>query len=188
MTATRLVCVGRSSGAFGLKGELRVFSYAEDPRLYTKAGQVFIGADPHNCEPFKVISHKPHGQRLLMQLEGLNSREDADLLKGQWLYLPVDILPPLADDEYYWHQAEGAKVYLTGGREIGVIQKVSNAGAHDLWHIKDQQGAEALFPMVPEFVLEMDMEAGRVVIQPPEGLFEAQGFMAGRDQPDDAED
>ena len=176
MTATGLVCIGRSSGAFGLKGELRVFSYAEDPRLYTRAGKVLIGAEPQTCRPYRVVSLRPHGQRLLLTLEGLSSREEADRLKGLWIYIEQDALPPPGDDEYYWHQAQGARVFHRDGWELGELIQVSNAGAHDLWLIRGAGGREALFPVVGQFLVELDLEARRIVVDPPQGLLSAQGF------------
>ena len=186
MVSSGLVCMGRSSGAFGLKGELRVFPYTEDPEALLISGQVLIGSDPKSVHPYEIKSIRVHGQRLLLTLKGIENREQADALKGAWVYLPAEVLPPIEEDEYYWHQAIGAKVLLENGEEIGRIKEVSNAGAHDLWLIADAEGKEALVPVIDEVVLEMELERGLVVIKPLEGLFEAQGFWP--DSEDEAPD
>lgn len=182
MAVSGLVCMGRSSGAFGLKGELRVFPYTEDPETLINAGQVLLGADPQNVKPYKLQSIKVHGQRLLFRLDGVENREQADKLKGAFVYIPADALPPPGEDEYYWHQVVGVRVLLQDGSEIGLIKEVSNAGAHDLWLVKGPQGKEALIPVIDEVVLEMDLAQGRVVIEPQEGLLEAQGFWPDPDE------
>ena len=187
MTASGLVCMGRFSGAFGLKGEIRVFPFTEDPETLLNAGEVLIGADPQSARTYEVESIRTHGQWLLFSLAGVDDREKADKLKGAWVYLPAGILPPPDEDEYYWHQAIGARVLLENGEEVGRIKDISNAGAHDLWLIADPDGKEALVPVTSEVVLEIALDRGEAVIRPLEGLFEAQGFWPDPDGGEDME-
>ena len=176
MSRPQLVLMGRAAGAFGVAGELKVFSHAEDPQVFSRAGTVYIGPNPETACAFTLQSQRSHGGRLLFRLKELKSREHAQALGGGWVYVDGSVLPPLADDEYYWFQIKGAQVETSGGRKLGKLSAVLDHGAHELWVVKGEEGREAILPVIDGLVQEMDLEKGRLVVEPPEGLLEAQGW------------
>lgn len=178
MDRPRLVLMGRAAGAFGLKGEVRVFSHAQDPEVFIRAGKILVGPNPESARPYTPLSIRPHGGRLLLRLKEINGREEAQRLAGAWVYVDRRALAPLEDGEYYWFQVKGAKVHTPEGRLLGRIQSVMDAGAHDLWVVVSPEGREAVLPVVEGVVLEMDIPGGEMIVQPPEGLLEAQGWPA----------
>lgn len=171
-----LVLMGRAAGAFGLKGEIKVTSFAEDPEVFLRAGEFYAGADAASARLYRLRSMRPHAGRLLFMVEGVASREQAAALGGAFVYLDAAVLRPPDEGEYYWHQARGAEVFLASGLRLGTIKGVMDGGGHDLWVVAGEQGREAVLPVVEGVVLSMDLAAGKVVVAPPEGLLEAQGW------------
>ncbi len=176
MDRPQLVLMGRAAGAFGVAGELKVFSHAEDPQVFLRAGTIYIGPNPEAARAFTLQSQRPHAGRLLFRLKELASRGDAKALGGLWVYVDSAALEPLDEGEYYWHQIKGAQVETTSGRKLGRLEAVLDHGAHELWVIKGDEGLEAVLPVVEGLIQEMDLSGGRLVVEPPEGLLEAQGW------------
>lgn len=176
MSRPQLVLMGRAAGAFGVAGELKVFSHAEDSRIFLRAGTVYMGPNPESARAYTLQSQRSHGGRLLFRIKELKSREDAQALGGQWVYVEAGALPPLPEDEYYWFQIKGARVETSAGFNLGRLEAVMDHGAHELWVIKGEKGREAILPVIEGLVKEMDIPGGRVVVDPPEGLLEAQGW------------
>lgn len=176
MPAQRLVTMGRSAGSFGLRGEVKISSFAEDHEVFARAGVVYLGAEPGVAKPYRLLGARRHGGRLLMTLEGVTTREDAAALGGAWLYLRREDLPPLADDEFYWFELIGARARTVQGQDLGHVFALTDNGAHDNLVLRGPGGKEAMIPLVEGVLVEMDLAAGMVVVDPPEGLLEAQGW------------
>ncbi len=171
-----LVLMGRASGAFGLKGEIKVFPHSRDPGVFLRAGRVYLGPNPEAAQVRAVRASRMHAGRLLLTLEGVGDRDAAAGLSGQWVYLESAELSPLAPDEYYWHQIKGCLVKTTQGVELGRVAEVSRPGAHDLLLVKAPDGKEALIPVVEGMVLSVDTAQGLVLVDLPPGLLDAQGW------------
>ncbi len=168
--------MGRVLGAFGLKGELRVFYYGEDPGLLIKAGTVWLGAEPQAAKPLQSVTVRHHKGRLLLQTQEVRERDGAQALAGQWLYVPQNALPQLPEDEFYWFELKGALVKDTSGRELGRVVGINNSGGQDLLEIKNGHGLTALIPMVKPILHTLDLEGAVVIVDLPLGLLEAQGW------------
>ena len=176
MRPPQLVLMGRASGAFGLKGELRVWSYAQDPQVFVHSGTIYVGPNQESVRPLTVLSMRSSGGRVLLRSRELKSREDAELLKGAAVYIEREALAPLEQGEYYWSDIKNAEVITKDGLKLGRIIKVQNAGAHDLWTVQDDKGREAVIPVIEGVVLEMDTPPRYITLDLPEGLLEAQGW------------
>ena len=162
--------MGTLTRAHGLKGELCVDWHADSPlrsmRLYLQAGA-------ETPRPVRVVHVRMHQGRPLALLEGVCDRTAAEGLRGARLLLPEDELPARPDDELYLYQLPGLEVALReSGRLIGHIDHVEFPGGQEVWAIHTAGGGELLFPAVAAFVSSVDVEAGRVVIDPPPGLLE----------------
>jgi 16S rRNA processing protein RimM len=116
------------------------------------------------------------GKRLLVTTSELTSREEAQSLGGAWIYLPRRVLPPPEEGEYYWFQLQGAEVSTVAGIRLGRVKALVDTGPYDLLVVADDQGREALIPVISQMVPVLDPEAGRVVVDLPEGLLESQGW------------
>ena len=170
MTAHALIHMGTLTRAHGLKGELCVEWHADSP-LRTASLYMQLGAE--TPRPVRVTAVRTHRGRPLALLEGVGDRTEAEKLRGARLLLPEDELPEKSGDELYLYQLPGLEAVLhESGRIIGHIDHVEFPGGQEVWAIRTAGGGEVLFPAVASFVVSVDVEKGRVVLDPPPGLLE----------------
>ena len=169
MSESRVI-VGAIAGAFGVKGEVRLKSFCADPAaiadytpLYSKDGRRFA----------TIVLTGAASNALTARIDGVATKEEADALKGTELYAERDQLPSLPDDEFYHADLIGLPVYDAGGQLLGKVKAVLNHGASDLLEIHSP-GAKStvLLPFTKAAVPTVDLSAGRIVADPPAGLFE----------------
>lgn len=168
MTDERIV-VGVIAGAFGVKGDVRLKSFCATPEdiaayvpLWSGDGRVFPGI---------TIAGQTKGA-LIARVEGISTKEEADALKGVELLAERDRLPSLPDDEFYHADLIGLPVHDSGGTLLGHVRAVQNHGASDLLEIHAPgQRTTVLLPFTRAAVPTVDLAAGRIVADPPEGLF-----------------
>jgi 16S rRNA processing protein RimM len=165
----RLV-VGRIGKAHGVKGEATIEVRTDDPDLRFAPGAVLL-TDPPERGPVTVRSGRVQGGRLVLSFEGVADRNAVEKLRNTMLVAEVDPDElPEDPDEYYDHQLEGLKVRSVDGVELGVVEQMLHGPAQDLFVIRRPDGGELLLPFIAEFVPEVDLEAGTVLADPPEGL------------------
>jgi 16S rRNA processing protein RimM len=164
--------VGRVGRPHGLLGEVSVEVRTDDPDTRFAAGTVLV-TDPAERGPLTVETSHWHSGRLLVAFAGVSDREGAEALRDTLLVVDSAELPALADpDEFYDHQIVGLRAVLPTGEMLGTVHEVVHAPAGDLLAIRRPDRAEALVPFVAEMVPTVDLAAGRVVVDPPEGLLE----------------
>lgn len=167
---SELVCVGAIAGSFGVKGEVRLKSFTAEAEAIADYAPLVT---EDGARSFTVTATRVIKNGLSVHLSGVSTKEEADALKGTQLYVPRDRLPTLPDDEYYHTDLVGLEVRDTGGTLLGTVKSVQNHGASDLLEI---QGPDlkntVLLPFTLAVVPTVDINAGRIVADPPEGLFE----------------
>lgn len=164
------VCVGAIAGAFGVSGEVRLKSFCTDPAAIATYGPL---TSEDGSGSWEVRLSRPVKNGLAARLSGVATKEGADALRGVRLYAPRDRLPDLPDDEYYHADLIGLAVVDTGGTLLGEVRAVLNHGAGDLLEIHGRGLAQpVLLPFTRSAVPTVDVAAGRIVADPPEGLFE----------------
>jgi len=135
-------------------------------RLYLQAGT-------ETPRPVRIAAVRRHKKCALALIEGVCDRAEAEKLRGAKLLLPEDELPATAEDAPYLYQLPGLEVVLReNGSSIGHIDHVECPGGQEIWAIYTAEGREVLFPVVDDFVVCVDLEEGRAVIDPPPGLLE----------------
>ena len=167
MTAER-VCVGALSGAFGVKGEVRLKSFCAEPEAIADYAPLFT-EDGTRSFDVKITRAIPNG--FAAHLSGVATREQAEALKGTRLYADRDRLPALPDDEFYHADLIGLQVLDAGGANLGNVIAIHNHGAGDLLEIRPDGGQSVLMPFTLEAVPTVDLAAGRIIADPPAGLF-----------------
>ncbi|MCB1396268.1 MAG: ribosome maturation factor RimM [Rhodobacter sp.] len=163
------VCVGAIAGAFGVHGEVRLKSFCAEPEAIASYAPLF---SEDGARSFKVKLGKPIPNGLSARLSGVTTREEAEALRGLRLYADRDRLPSLPDDEFYHADLIGLTVLDTGGTVLGRVSSVQNHGAGDLLEIQRPRKGNALLPFTVAMVPTVDLAAGRIIADPPEGLFE----------------
>jgi len=118
-----------------------------------------------------VQAARRHGERLVVRFEGIADRSDAESLRGAVLIVDRSALPPTADpEEFYDHQLVGLTVVLVNGGLVGVVADVLHGPGGDLLVVAREGAGDALVPFVHQIVPTVDLAAGRIVVDPPEGL------------------
>jgi len=166
---TDRVCVGAIAGAFGVHGDVRLKSFCVD-------AEALAGYGPLSSEDgkrhFVVTLTGRTKNGLTARLEGIGTREAAEALRGCRLYAPRDRLPALPDDEFYHADLIGLVVLDTGGAILGRVDAVYNHGATDLLDVRVPGWHEGvLLPFTRDAVPTVDVAGGKLVADPPEGLF-----------------
>ena len=116
----------------------------------------------------RVVEIRPAGQGLLVRLDGVVSREEAAALTNAELWIPRDCLPAPGEDEVYVEDLIGCEVVDVEGRPRGTVRASFWNGAQDVLTVEGPAGEELLLPAVPEFLVEVDLAARRVVVDPHE--------------------
>lgn len=167
MTQDEKIIVGAIGGAYGVRGEVRIKSFCaapEDIETYSPLTDA-AGTAYH----LSII--RPIKNGFAARIVEVTSKEDADALKGTDLFANRDQLPSLPADEFYHADLIGLDVVDTGGALLGRIKSVQNHGADDLLEVQ-KPGTSATFfvPFTRAAVPTVDLDAARVVADPPEGL------------------
>jgi 16S rRNA processing protein RimM len=163
------VVVGTIIKPHGIFGEVVVQTYTDSPDVFAPGAQLWLtapGFEPRLC---KVRSSRPHQQRLLLFLEGVESRTDAERLRKTDLCIEKEALIPLADDECYMYEIVDAAVTDPAGQPVGVVQAILETAAGHMLEIRTPSRV-FLLPFVAEFIQEVRRGPTRVVVKNFEGL------------------
>jgi 16S rRNA processing protein RimM len=162
------ICVGAITGAFGVAGEVRLKSFCADPTAIADYGPLYT---EDGSRSFVVKLTRPVAGGLGARVTGIKTKEEADALRGTELYVDRTRLPSLPDDEFYHSDLIGLQAVDTGGVMLGSVVAVHNHGAGDILEITGPGRKTALMlPFTLAAVPTVDLAAGRVVVDLPEGL------------------
>ncbi|SFJ37896.1 ribosome maturation factor RimM [Celeribacter neptunius] len=169
MSDTRII-VGAIAGAFGVQGEVRIKSFCADPEAIGTYSPL-TSEDGKTTYILGITRAIKNG--FAARIDGVETKEQADALKGETLYADRDALPSLPDDEFYHADLIGLTVLDTGGNTLGTVRNVLNHGAGDLLEVQAPGlSTTVLLPFTLVNVPTVDLTAGRIIADPPEGLFE----------------
>ena len=164
------VIVGAIAGAFGVRGEVRLKSFCAEAADIAAYGPL---TTEEGGRSFDVTLTRPVASGFAARLTGVMTKEAADGLRGQRLFAPRGALPSLPDDEFYPADLLGLSARDTGGAELGKIAAVLNHGAGDILELRGPAlKGSVLVPFTRAIVPTVDLASGRVIIDPPEGLFD----------------
>jgi 16S rRNA processing protein RimM len=110
-----------------------------------------------------------HQGVVILKLGGCDTRNDAETLRNQWLQIPAEEALPLEEGEFFYYQLVGLQVETAAGEVLGELQEILQTGANDVFVVRGP-GGELLLPDIPDVILDVDPEAGRIVVQIPAGL------------------
>ena len=173
----RLICVGVVTGARGLGGQVRIMSFTSDPADIAAYGTVF---DETRRRSFRIkVDGHSRGQ-VLAHMEGVRDRNAAEALKGVKLYVPRHALPEPEGEEFYHADLVGLVAELVGGGVLGTVMAIHDFGAGVMLEVEGPEIAGenrevGMVPFTRAAVPEVDMVAGRIIVDPPAGLLDAPG-------------
>ncbi len=158
-TRDGFVAVGFVRAPRGLRGELSVEPLTDFAERFQPGAAVWAAG-----VSYTVAGVRPHHNALLVQFEGIESREQAEPLRGLLLEVPDVTLTPLEQDRYYRFQIVGMDVVDTEGAPLGRIEEVLETGANDVYIVHDAE-SELLIPAIDSVIQDVDIDANRMVVR-----------------------
>jgi 16S rRNA processing protein RimM len=171
MTSCARVCLGQIGAAHGVRGEVRLRSFTSDPAAIADYGPL----ETEDGRVFEIETLRPAKDHFVVRLSGIRDRDAASALANTKLYVPRERLPETAEpDEFYHADLVGLAVIDRAGTKLGTVVAIHNFGAGDLIEVRaDTGGNTELVPFDTTHVPAVDIAAGKIVVDPPQGLFKA---------------
>jgi 16S rRNA processing protein RimM len=172
------ILVGAIAGAHGVRGEVRIKSFTANPRAIGRYGPV---EDETGARSFKLTVRGETKGLVIARLDGVADRNQAEALKGLRLYVPRAKLPRPKRGEWYVADLIGLSAQDASGTPLGRVKSVQNFGAGDVVELERTDGTTEFLPFTRAVVPEVDIEGGKVVINPPDEI-EAREEQADEDE------
>jgi 16S rRNA processing protein RimM len=160
------VVVGKITRAHGVHGEVAVLVLSEVPERFADGANLLL----EDGGKLTIASTRPDRGRLLVTFEGVADRDAAQQLRGRLLVVPQSRLPELPEGAWWPHQLEGCAVVTEAGRSLGDVKEVVSNPANDIWVAVDETGDETLVPALRDVIVDVDLEARRIVVREVPGL------------------
>jgi 16S rRNA processing protein RimM len=161
------VAVGRINAPWGVRGHVKVTPLTSNPERLATGAVVFVLG-----RPARIIDvRQPRGFPIVL-FEGYQDRSAAEELRDSLIEIDEAELPTLPDGEYYIHDLIGLEVVSTEGAVIGRLDDVIGTGANDVYLVKRPGERDVLVPAIENVVIEIDLDAGRMVIEVVPGLLD----------------
>ncbi len=158
--------VGRIGAAHGIKGEVRVQSFTEDPLALVSYGPLSTNRPGLTI---RILAARTTTNVLVARIEGVTDRNAAEKLNGVELYIDRALLPePEDEDDFYHADLLGVRAQLADGTSLGTVSAIPNFGAGDLIEVRDERtGDTYLYPFTKAVVPDIRIDDGYLVIDPP---------------------
>jgi 16S rRNA processing protein RimM len=163
------ICVARIGAPHGIKGEVKLWSFTADPAAVKDYGPL---ESEDGTLRFEIEAVRPAKDHLVARLSGVRDRDAAARLTNVRLYVPRERLPVPAPDEFYHADLIGLRAESRDGAELATIVAIHDFGAGDLLELRPAGASSTvLMPFTAATVPVVDIAGGRIVIDPPQGLF-----------------
>lgn len=161
--------LGKIVSKYSFKGEVLVKLDTDDPQIYENMESVFVSLG-NNLIPFFIDRCRLHKSDLLrIDFEEVKTESDADRIMGSALYLPLNMLPKLTGDKFYFHEVIGFTLLDSLHGDIGVVESVNDSTAQALFEVK-KGDKQLLIPITDEIITKVDRANSTISVTTPEGL------------------
>ena len=163
------ICVAQIGAAHGTRGEVKLWSFTADPMAVKDYGPL---ENEDGSASFEIEALRPAKDHLVAKLCGVGDRDAAERLANLRLFVPRARLPKTGADEFYHADLIGLSAVATDGRELGLVVAIHDFGAGDILELRPAEGRDtSMLPFTAATVPVVDIAGGRIVIDPPQGLF-----------------
>jgi len=168
------VILGHIARAHGVHGALIITPYVDDPGLILEGRHLELLSPEGRRRPVDSLKGKAAAQGLIVKIKDVSSREAATALKGWRLIMDRAHLPEPGEDEVYWADLIGLEVFNPQGQKLGRVENLMEAGAGLILVLQraGEPGEELLLPYQEEFLVQLDLAGGRLVLDVPPGLLD----------------
>ena len=163
--------LGKIAKKFSFKGEVLIYLDTDEPELYENMESIFVEFNK-NLIPFFIENSSLHKNDFLrVKFEDVDNEEQADEIIGSEVYLPISMLPKLEGNKFYFHEVIGFEIEDKRLGVFGKIVSINDSSAQPLFEVLNGS-VEILVPMIDQFLVKIDRENKKVVMDLPEGLVE----------------
>jgi len=163
--------VGKVIKPHGVRGKMKVEYFGESLDGFSSYRTVYIQIEPGKWKPYEVVKSFPQPPRLVIQLKGVERRQETDPLIGKEIYVKKEEMPKLGKGEYYWFEILGLEVKTKEGRTLGRIKEIFPTGANDVYVVKGKR-RDLFLPAIEKVIEKVDLERGIMEVAWMEGLWE----------------
>jgi len=161
--------LGKIVTKYSFKGEVVIKLDTDEPELYQEMESVYVEFGS-NLVPFFIEKSSLHkGNQLRVQFEDVYSDEEADSILKCGIYLPIELLPTLSGDKFYFHEVIGFTIVDAKFGDVGTLVHINDKAAQPLFEI-DREGTEIFIPMIDDFIKKVDRENKKIEVETPDGL------------------
>lgn len=165
MDTKNMICNGEFVAPHGVRGEIRLYPYSDDPNQYVTQKSFYL--EDGRC--FSVQKIRLHKRVYVVQLEGITTVEGAESLRGKKIFVDKDSLEMLPEGEYYHFEIIGLPVFhLKTGEKIGQVVNIIHTGANDVYEILPEEGKPILLPAIRDVIQKIDLKERRIEVLPQE--------------------
>lgn len=167
----RFLLLGEVLRPHGVRGELKVRVLTDYPERIAELETVYIGdaPDDDDATSYHVQHMRPQNEYGLLKLEGVDTREEADMFRQLYVMVALEDAVPLEEGEFYIYQLIGLNVQTEDGQVLGTLTEVLETGANDVYIVDSLKHGEVLIPALENTIIKTDIEAGVLIVKLPEG-------------------
>lgn len=169
---TDLISIGKIRKSHGLDGRLMATVVLESPETLTDCQTIYLGTPGKSPEPYAVLEVRPVHNGVILTLESVTCKSDADGLINRELYLPETELDSLDEWTFYRYQLIGLIVKTVDGQSVGTVIDVLETGANDVYRVQRPDGKEVMIPALRSVIVSIDLDAGEILIDPMENMLD----------------
>ena len=161
--------VGVIASTHGLKGEVKVFPTTDEPERFRKLKKVFLDTGKEYM-PLKIKSVKFFKNQVILKFDEFQDINEVEKYRGKDLLIDREQAVPLAENENFIVDLIDMDVYDEEEKRLGTLTDVLQTGANDVYVVETDEGKEILLPAIPSCILDVDVEAAKMIVRIPEGL------------------
>lgn len=161
--------IGQIVNTFGIKGMVKVKPFTNNIKRFDDLKNVYIKNRKEKKE-YQIEEVKYHKNMVLIKFKGIETPEDANLLRESYLLIDRSKEEPLEDGNYYIVDMIGIEVYSDKGELLGNLEDIFNTGSNDIYVVKDNQGKQILLPAISEVIKQIDIEKRKITVHLLPGL------------------
>lgn len=166
---TKYLEIGQIVNTFGIKGMVKIKPFTDDINKFDRLKKIYI-SNKNGKKEYQIQEVKYHKNMVLMKLEGVDTPEQADLLRQSYLLVDRADEEPLEEGVYYIVDLLGLEVYTDDNKLLGKVDDIFNTGSNDIYVVKDEMGKQILLPGIPDVLKNVDLEKGRITVHLIPGL------------------
>lgn len=161
--------IGQIVNTFGIKGMVKIKPFTDDINRFDDLEKIYIEKN-NNKKEYEIEEVKYHKGMVLMKLKGVNTPEEAELLRNYYLKVKREDEPELEEGTYYIVDLIGLDVYSDDGKLLGKLDDIFNTGSNDIYVVKDELGKQILLPAISDVVKDINLEEKKIIVHILNGL------------------